>query len=293
MIGRMTLATVVIPLLLAVLLLAVLLWTKRRIIAGSILLGALLGGVVGFWVGVALGPGSEAGSMYGIEQLASGTVVGSWGVLVGAILGGTSGWAFSAWRRRERHRQAGGSMAGLGPGSIVAVVTVWLAVLTTSCAHSSHVAPFGLESVTLPQDSDQIGAVLGDMPRTLRGLDVNGATTEDSQLGLSYGADRDLALVATDWSTGKGGFPAWTAGEFLPRFAKSGEVDIDESDLEGPILWFTGENHSFNGQGEVLKTFWTMWWGAPSSGWVFAVNAPSEEDGIALVEAFAEAVSKG
>ena len=103
MIGRTTLATVVIPLLLAVFLLVVLLWAKQRIIAGSILFGALVGGVVGFWVGVALGPGPEAGAMYGIEQLASGTVLGSWGLLVGAILGGASGWAFTAWRRRERH----------------------------------------------------------------------------------------------------------------------------------------------------------------------------------------------
>jgi hypothetical protein len=176
-------------------------------------------------------------------------------------------------------------------GSIV-VVTIGLAVLTTSCARSSHVAPFGLESISLPQGSDQIGAVMTDMPHTLRGLEIDGPTTEGSRLGLSYGTDGDLALMATDWSTGEGGYPAWTAGEFLPRFAKSGEVDIDESDLEGPLLWLTGENHALNEKGEVLQSFWTMWWGAPSSGWVFAVNAPSEEDGVALVEAFVEAASR-
>jgi hypothetical protein len=175
---------------------------------------------------------------------------------------------------------------------IVAAVVVALALLTASCGSSGRVAPFGLESVTLPDGSNQIGAVMTDMPRTLQGLEANEPTTEGRQLGISYGSDSDLALVATDWSTGEGGFPAWTAGEFLPRFAKSGEVDVDESDLEGTPLWFTGENHSLNEQGEILQTFWTMWWGAPSSGWVFAVNALSEEDGIALVEAFVEAASE-
>ena len=183
-------------------------------------------------------------------------------------------------------------MAGKGPGSIVAVVTIGLAVLTTSCTSTSQQAPFGLESVTLPEGSDQIGAVLADMPTTLRGLEANEPTADGPQVGLSYGTDRELALVAMDWSAEEGGFPASTAGELLPRFAESGEVDVAESDLEGPLLWFTGENHSLNEQGEVLQTFWTMWWGDPSSGWVFAVNAPSEEDGVALVEAFVESVSQ-
>jgi hypothetical protein len=35
-----------------------------------------------------------------------------------------------------------------------------------------------------------------------------------------------------------------------------------------------------------------MWFRVPSSGWVFAVSAPSEEDGVALVEAFVEAASQ-
>lgn len=202
-------------------------------------------------------------------------------------------WRIAVRRAWVAMEPPGGRVDG-GEGSrwIFAVVTVGLAVLTASCANASRAAPFGRESITLPQGSDQIGAVMTDMPRTLQGLEANAPTTEGSQLGLSYGADRDLALVATDWSTGEGGFPVWTAGEFLPRFAKSGEVDIDESDLEGPILWFTGENHSLNAQGEVLQSFWTMWWGASSSGWVFAVKAPSKEDGVALVEAFAEAVSQ-
>jgi hypothetical protein len=187
---------------------------------------------------------------------------------------------------------AGGPMAGRVRRSVVATVIVALAAHTASCGNSSREAPYGLESLTLPEGSEQIAAVLTRMPRTLRGLRSNEPTTQGPQLGLSYDGDRELALVAMDLGTAEGGSASSTVGEFLPRFAESGEVDISGSHLEGPLLWFTGENHSLNEQGEILQTFWTMWWGAPSSGWVFAVNAASAQDGIALVEAFAETASQ-
>lgn len=127
------------------------------------------------------------------------------------------------------------------------------------------------------------------MPESLQGLAANEPSEEESQVGLSYGPHRDLAVIATDFGAREG--PAWTAGEFLPRFAESGEMDVAGSDLEGELLWLTGENHALNEQGEILETFWQMWFGAASSDWVFAVSASSAEDGIALVEAFVEAAS--
>ena len=86
---------------LLVVLFALRMWAKRRIIAGSILLGVLLGGIVGFGVGVVLGPGPEAGAMYGLEQFASGLVGGFFGILIGPILGGTAGWAVWEWEGRH------------------------------------------------------------------------------------------------------------------------------------------------------------------------------------------------
>jgi len=178
-------------------------------------------------------------------------------------------------------------MRGWYPAALVVAV----AVLSASCDGAAPAAPFGLESITLPEGSDQVSAVLGDLPTTLRGFEANEAEGEGPRLIRTYGSDEGLAIVAVDWSAGGGDFVSQTAGELLPRFVESGEVDVAESDLEGDLLWFTGENHELNEQGEVLRTFWTMWWGAPTSGWVFAVNAPSEEDGIALVEAFVVAAS--
>ena len=64
----------------------------------GILVGAFIGGCVGFGIGVALGPGPETGAMYGINQLASGTVWGFWGLVLGATLGGLSGWVL---KRRQ------------------------------------------------------------------------------------------------------------------------------------------------------------------------------------------------
>ena len=166
-----------------------------------------------------------------------------------------------------------------------------LAVSLTSCSKAPVDAPFGLESIQMPEGSDQVAAVLADLPSTLQGLEANAPEGAGPRWTRTYGSDADLAIAAVDWSAGGGDFMPQTAGEFLPRFVESGEIDIAESDLEGEPLWLIGENHELNEQGDVLRTFWTMWWGAPDSGWVFAVNAPSEEDGIALVEAFVEAAS--
>jgi hypothetical protein len=75
-----------------------------------ILVGALLGAVVGFGVGVALGP--DTGGMHELEQVASGFVGGSLGLLIGPILGGASGWAFKKRREREQHRTASSLLPG-------------------------------------------------------------------------------------------------------------------------------------------------------------------------------------
>lgn len=170
--------------------------------------------------------------------------------------------------------------------SIVAV-----AVLTASCGSSSGSPPFGLDSISLPERSSEIAAVLAEMPDTLRGLPVSGRVENPTEVRLSYGPQGELAIGVIDFGSGAGDFPPRSAGEMLSGLAESGEIDIEESDLEGELVWFTGTNHSLNEQGEVLETYWQTWFGARSSGWVFAVSAPSEEDGIAFVEAFVEAAS--
>lgn len=171
------------------------------------------------------------------------------------------------------------------------VLNVAFAILTPSCGGSQPAAPFGLESISLPEGSDEIAAVLSEMPDRLRGLAANELSEGDVEVGFSYGPKRDLSVGVIDFGSGEGDFPTQTAGELLPGLAESGEIDVADSDLQGELLWFTGENHELNEEGEVVQTFWQMWFGVPSSGWVFAVSAPSEGDGVALVEAFVEAAS--
>jgi hypothetical protein len=175
--------------------------------------------------------------------------------------------------------------------SHVAALSVTLTLLASSCGGTAPAAPYGLELLRMPEGSEQIGSALSKMPGTLQGLEANRTSDRGGKLTLSYGEERGLSIGAVDWSRGEGGFPAQTAGDLLPRLAESGEIDVNASDLDGDLLWFSGENHELNEQGEVIRTIWTMWWGSPASGWVFAVNAPSEEDGVALVPAFVEAAS--
>jgi hypothetical protein len=73
------------------------------LIAAFVILGALLGGVVGFEVGVAVGlPGPETRAMYGVEQFVSGLQSGFLGLLIGATLGGAVGLVLKS-RRQGNH----------------------------------------------------------------------------------------------------------------------------------------------------------------------------------------------
>lgn len=103
---------VIVPLFVVVFLFVLWMWGRGMITGAFILLGAFLGTIVGFAVGVALGPGPEAGAMYGIEQAASGVVAGSFGLLTGSVLGGASAWVFKRRREREQHR----TPSSLSPG---------------------------------------------------------------------------------------------------------------------------------------------------------------------------------
>jgi hypothetical protein len=87
---------------LVILLLGALAVATRMVIAGSIMVGALLGVAIGFWIGEANAPPDPHGS-YTIgpsDWAGFGAVIG---LLTGSILVGTVGWAV----KRRRGRNAG------------------------------------------------------------------------------------------------------------------------------------------------------------------------------------------
>jgi hypothetical protein len=73
------------------------------LIAAFVILGALLGGVVGFELGVAaVGlPGPETRAMHGLDQFVSGLYGGFLGLIIGATLGGAVGSVLRS--RRQGH----------------------------------------------------------------------------------------------------------------------------------------------------------------------------------------------
>lgn len=190
-----------------------------------------------------------------------------------------------------KHEERGRRRNATTPRASMVAFVVVLAVLAPSCT-SEPVPPYGLDSIDLPEGSDEIASVLSEMPDPLEGYAATEVTTEEGghMVRFSYGAEHQVAIAATDWGLGQGDFPPWTNEEMLPMFAETGEVAVAESALTGPLLWLTGTEAS-PANGDIAHADWTMWFGAPSSHWTFSVLAHSEQVGIAFVEAFVEAAS--
>jgi hypothetical protein len=84
---------------LVILLLVALAVATRTVIAGSIMVGAILGAAIGFWIGEANAPPEPYGS-YRIGPSDWAMRGAPIGLLTGSILGGSVGWALRKPRRR-------------------------------------------------------------------------------------------------------------------------------------------------------------------------------------------------
>ena len=139
-------------------------------------------------------------------------------------------------------------------------------------------APFGIDSVDLPNTEAEVATLFEAMPSQVEGQ----PRLEDTGLFARYGAELNVvsAGLAVDFDTG-------TVMESLSSFEDETGAEIEDSELDpdAAVVWVFGTFQDEGGAGKVHVAIW----GEPDGEWLFAVNAQTPEMREALVRAFVDA----
>jgi hypothetical protein len=157
---------------------------------------------------------------------------------------------------------------------------------TEPSASSTLDAPWGLDPAALPLTEKQVEELLDAMPDTLQGLT---AVRTGNEVGYGNTGMGELAgsmevfLRAMDLG-GRGDYG--TGAPFIQAMADTGGVGSGASQLDpaAPLVFAVGSTPG-------ATTYYSAMWAVPDSRYVFLVQATSEEERLALVEAFKAASS--
>ena len=143
-------------------------------------------------------------------------------------------------------------------------------------------APFGLDTVDLPDTDSGLLALFDEMPEEIEGV---ARIAEDDALAAQYGRLNGL-FAALQSETGASGV---TVVESMSSFEdeSGGQVENSQLDPAADLVWLFGSFTDDGGAGLVHVAMW----GEPDGGWLFAVNASTPEMREALVRAFGDAAS--
>lgn len=139
-------------------------------------------------------------------------------------------------------------------------------------------APFGIESMDLPDTEAEVAALFEAMPAEIEGQ----PRLEDSGLFARYGGELNVvsAGLASDFDTG-------AVMASLSSFEDETDAEIEDNELDpdAAVVWMFGTFQDQGGAGQVHVAIW----GEPDGEWLFAVNAETPEMREALVRAFVDA----
>lgn len=160
-------------------------------------------------------------------------------------------------------------------------------------------APYGLGTVTLPDDIVGITALFARLPATI--ADVPRASTPDHEGGrviAAYGTvdpifGSPLTLQALNFATGDFFPREFTVADFVASAADTSDYDAQEFGLDGTLAWVRAETRvgvagDKPGTPTMSRTVYTLAWGHATSPWLFGALADSPEGLEALVRVFVE-----
>ena len=140
-------------------------------------------------------------------------------------------------------------------------------------------APFGLDTVDLPDTYSGLLAVFDEMPEAIDGV---ARIADDDALAAQYGRlDGLFAALQSESGSGAGGV---SVVESMSSFEDESGAQVEGIQLDpaADLVWLFG---SFTGEGGTGLVHVAMW-GEPDGEWLFAVNAGTPEMREALVRAF-------
>lgn len=148
-------------------------------------------------------------------------------------------------------------------------------------------APWGLEAVPLPDSERAVKSLLASMPAEIEGLPrqpIVGSEVDygDRGMGRMAGSMEVFLRVMT---LGGPGTQFGTGAPFVRAMVDSGGIGSESKNLDpnAPLVYAAGTTPAGD------TTYYSAMWAAPDSRYVFLVQATSEGQRLALVEAFTEA----
>jgi hypothetical protein len=160
-------------------------------------------------------------------------------------------------------------------------------------------APFGLSTVTLPQDKDAIVVLLKTVMTAGNETRFANITVEQDRIVLTVanpeaGPGPSLMLQAVDLSAGDF-FPAdFTAADYVRLAARADDTGTVAYGRDGTIVWAQAESTAGVAGDNmatpaVMRPLYTLAWGYADSPWIFSVSAEDEIALESLVSAFVAA----
>lgn len=148
-------------------------------------------------------------------------------------------------------------------------------------------APWGLEAVLLPDSERAITGMLAAMPAEMEGLarqPIVGSEVDYGDRGMG-GMAGSMEVFLRVMTLGGPGTEFGTGAPFVRAMVDSGGIGSESKNLDpnAPLVYAAGTTPAGD------TTYYSAMWAAPDSRYVFLVQATSEAQRVALIEAFIRA----
>jgi len=159
---------------------------------------------------------------------------------------------------------------------------------TSEAPAASHIAPWGLDNIVMPDTQEAVEAALAALPGEIDGMSRNNVAGRfEGALGVEYGSATltiratPLESVSTQIGT------ELTALEWLEMMASGMEGDVEGVALEADtrLAWIASAEEADN------ETAYLAVWCNPEGLWYFDVVAASPETRLELIQNFIAAAA--
>lgn len=164
---------------------------------------------------------------------------------------------------------------------VATIALTLLVLIAAGCSGDDDTAstdPWGLVEIPEPTTQEEINMIFLGMPDEINGMDAYRDDPDHVGFVEYTGEGGERAEIA--WT--EVGVDGPTTVEFLDRIAGRDEFATVSSSLTagGSFVWLEGS------ASDPAPSIHLLWWGDPTDGWVFIIEATSIEHRDALIDAF-------